>query len=353
MRVTSKLMSENVTRNIFKNTEALYNLQNSISSAKRINKPSDDPLGIGKVLDYRKILESIDQYKTNISNAEAMLNITDSTLNSVDTLLIRAKELAVSQSTESSTEKTREITSKEIAEIYDQILTLANTRKNKSYIFAGYKTGTPPFEKDDAYNINYYGGNTAEINEITVLPAGSITDGSHFLISSPTEDYYVWYDTVGDASGDPNIANRTGIRIDISADITANDVAVSTAATINSLDYFSVPVPTGDTIMITNSVLGSADNAVDHNTGFNVNTIFNGESGDIGVMIDDSSKININLKGDETFLEGENVFNVLRDLMVELDTNDTHGIQRQIERLDACLNQIVVSRAEIGAKLNR
>ena len=145
MRITNKLMSDNVTRNIFKNTEALYKLQNDISSAKRINKPSDDPIGIGKVLDYRKISESIGQYKTNIGHAEALLNLTDSTLSSIDVLLMRVKELTISQSTESSTEETREIVSSEISEIYDQIVNLANTKSRKSYIFAGYNTHTAPF----------------------------------------------------------------------------------------------------------------------------------------------------------------------------------------------------------------
>jgi flagellar hook-associated protein 3 FlgL len=353
MRVTSKILSENVTRNIFKNTEVLYKLQNEISSAKRINKPSDDPIGIGRVLDYRKILESIGQFQTNISNAEALLNLTDSTLDSVDTLLIRAKELAISQSTESATENTREITSGEIAEIYDQIMNLANTRNNKSYIFAGYNTLTIPFERDENYNIIYSGGNVQEVTQITTVAPGSISDGDHFFLSSVTEDYYVWYDTDGDGLGDPEIANRRGIRIDISTDVTANDVAISTAAEVNALSDFSVPIPTADIITITNNTPGRANASVDQSTGFSFNTFVEGDSGDISIMIGESSEIIVNSKGDETFLEGENIFNVLRDLMVELDSNNTHGIQQQIERLDNCLNNVVINRAKVGSRLNR
>jgi flagellar hook-associated protein 3 FlgL len=70
-------------------------------------------------------------------------------------------------------------------------------------------------------------------------------------------------------------------------------------------------------------------------------------------MIGESSEIIVNSKGDETFLEGENIFNVLRDLMVELDSNNTHGIQQQIERLDNCLSNVVINRAKVGSRLNR
>ena len=70
-------------------------------------------------------------------------------------------------------------------------------------------------------------------------------------------------------------------------------------------------------------------------------------------MVGDSTEMVINSKGDEVFLEGENIFNVLRDIIFELKSDNTHGIQEQIERLDNCLNQIVITRAKVGANLNR
>ena len=94
MRVTNKMMTNTVTGNLFKNVKQLLKTQNVLSSGKRINRPSDDPIGMSKVLDYRKTICAIDQYDRNIAHGESWLNLTDSTLNAVGDSLIRAKELA-------------------------------------------------------------------------------------------------------------------------------------------------------------------------------------------------------------------------------------------------------------------
>jgi len=162
MRVTDKLMAATVTSSLFKNTAQLLRTQNMISSGKRITKPSDDPLGMGKVLDHRKTLSSIDQYQRNIAHSQSWLQHTDMTLATIDTSLIRAKEIAEYQATETATELTREIAAEEIENIYDQVLQLANTALEGRYIFAGHQTDAPPFSRDGSYNATY-SGDTGEI----------------------------------------------------------------------------------------------------------------------------------------------------------------------------------------------
>lgn len=173
MRVTNKLMADTITSNLFKNTERLLDIQNTIASGKRINKPSDDPVGMGKVLDYRKTISIIDQYNRNIGHAQSWLGLADSALSSVDELLIRAKELAVSQATETASEETRLIAAEEMKNIYDQIIQLANTKSGNSYIFAGHITDTTPFTRNadgiegtaDDFDAVYH-GDTGEISII-------------------------------------------------------------------------------------------------------------------------------------------------------------------------------------------
>ncbi len=88
-------------------------------------------------------------------NGQGWLELTDSTLDDIGSLITRAKELAVYQATETSSAQTRADTAEEVKQIYDQLIQLANTQYNGSYIFAGYKTGTAPFSRDDGYNITY------------------------------------------------------------------------------------------------------------------------------------------------------------------------------------------------------
>ena len=152
MRVTNKLMADTVTGNLFKNIDQFLKTQNILSSGKRINKPSDDPIGMGKVLDYRKTICAIDQYDRNIAHGESWLDLTDSTLNAVGDSLIRAKELALSQANATANADTMKAVAEEVKNIYDHLLQLANTKLGNSYIFAGHKTDAPPFSRDDDYN---------------------------------------------------------------------------------------------------------------------------------------------------------------------------------------------------------
>ena len=177
MRVTNKYLADSVTSNFYKNTEQLLKAQTLVSSGKKINKPSDDPIGIGKVLDYRKKISSIDQYARNINHGQAWLGITDSTLGDVDNLLIRAKEQAVYQASETANADTRAIAAEEIVNIYDQIIQLGNTKFGNSYIFSGHAITTSPFDRDDDFNATYHGndgdisliiGENVEININTI-----------------------------------------------------------------------------------------------------------------------------------------------------------------------------------------
>ena len=87
MRVTHNTMTASLVQYLTAQNEALYDRQRIIASQKRINKPSDDPIATGKILDYRQTLASIDQYQTNIQTGMTRLDVTEATLKMIDDLL--------------------------------------------------------------------------------------------------------------------------------------------------------------------------------------------------------------------------------------------------------------------------
>ena len=353
MRVTNKLMADTVTSNLFTNIERLLKAQNIVSSGKRIIKPSDDPIGMGKVLDYRTTLCAIDQYNRNIAHGESWLNVTESTLDSVGESLMRAKELALSQANATANADTMKVVAEEVKSIYDHLLQLANTKLGKSYIFAGHKTDTPPFSRDDDYIASYNG--EAEVTEITCYDESTLSGGEYFTLSSPSTDYYVWYD-IDDGSTDPSVAGRTGIEVDIADSDTEDDVAAKTASAINAVIGLGA-TSVADKVTVTNAVDGVAADAADGDTGF---ALFetttqgtDGDTGDINIIAGENVEIDINADGDELFLSGVNIFDVLKNLKVGLETRDSDAISGQIGLLDDAHTQILEVRAREGTKLNR
>ena len=165
MRVTNSLMADTIISNLFKNTENMIKLEEVISSGKKINKPSDSPIGMSQILDYRKTISSIDQYQENIAHGKLWLTITDTALDDINLLLIRAKELAEYQATETSNADNRAIASEEIKNIFDQILQLSNTEVSGSHIFSGHTTDVATYSRDANYNASYDGdSNNGAIN---------------------------------------------------------------------------------------------------------------------------------------------------------------------------------------------
>ena len=147
MRVTNNTMIHSIVRYLTRQNEALFDRQNTIASGKKINKPSDDPLGMGRVLDYRQTIASIEQYQTNIQRGKTRLDVVEANLDLVDDLLEVVR--AIAQDETGGTTKSRQRAADSLKNLYDQILDQANSKFNDNYLFSGYQTKTAPFSRDD------------------------------------------------------------------------------------------------------------------------------------------------------------------------------------------------------------
>ena len=173
MRITNSMMTTTVKRNLFRQAEQLARKQETMSSGKRINRPSDDPLGFGKVLDYRKTLSSLDQYDRNIQSAKNRVEFLETTLEGVDELIVDAKNWAVNQSGSESMDREAAITS--VQNIRDQMVQLGNSKMGNVYVFSGFQSLTPAFDASGTYNGDngYYSVMTADSMEMQVEADGS------------------------------------------------------------------------------------------------------------------------------------------------------------------------------------
>ena len=72
MRVANKTIFDSIKINLDKATEAMAEANMVVSSGKRINRLSDDPVGLVTVLDLRSSLANIEQLQKNISTVRAL-----------------------------------------------------------------------------------------------------------------------------------------------------------------------------------------------------------------------------------------------------------------------------------------
>jgi flagellar hook-associated protein 3 FlgL len=151
------MMSNIFVGNMRRQTEAMLQRQEQIASQKRINRPSDDPSGMSRVLAGRSTLAAIDKYASNIQQGKTRLEFNEETLKMVDDLVQQARGTAQENSGEGVSASQRAVAAEAIKEIYDQVLQLANSRLNGQYIFSGDQTDTAAFTRDDNYNASYNG----------------------------------------------------------------------------------------------------------------------------------------------------------------------------------------------------
>jgi len=129
----------------------IQNLQLKGASLKNINKPSDDPLGSIKVLKITSRLADNNQYLKNADKAISRLYATEDALTQLSEILLKAKELAIGQSSDLYDARTRKNIAEEVRELKNNALSVANKRIGVRYIFGGFSSLKPPFTKDGEY----------------------------------------------------------------------------------------------------------------------------------------------------------------------------------------------------------
>lgn len=152
MRVTDKMNHNQFLSNVDKNRTDLSSLQNQAASMKRINKPSDDPVGAAKMLQSRTEIKNLEQFDRNILFGKSFLENTESTLSQLSEAVVRAKELALQGASDTNGGSPRTMIAEEISEIYNSVVEMSNRRFGDRYVFGGYKTLDNPFSKQGEYH---------------------------------------------------------------------------------------------------------------------------------------------------------------------------------------------------------
>jgi len=159
MRITNNTMIEDAKYNISKLSEQIAKYNKIATTGKKVDKPSDDPAGITKILNTNSHISSADQFLKNITAVKLKMNTNDSSLESAENLLIRAKEISIAQSTGTVSSEDRLASAKEVDGIILELVQIGNTKLGSQYIFSGTDTLTKPFSESGSYN-----GNSQQIN---------------------------------------------------------------------------------------------------------------------------------------------------------------------------------------------
>lgn len=145
MRVTEGMLNSQVLYDIEGNNQRLSNLQQQASTGKKINQPSDNPIGVQDVMRYNNQTAYDAQYQQNAQNAQSQLNFVASTMKEGQSVLSRARDLAVQASNGTNSTSDLQTIASEVGQLYNQMVTVGNSQYNNQYIFNGQNNGQAPY----------------------------------------------------------------------------------------------------------------------------------------------------------------------------------------------------------------
>ncbi len=408
-RITNNMRFTTIIDNLNRAQNNYSSLMEQMSSQKKINRPSDDPVGATRVLDYRSTRDSIAQYGRNIENANAWLQLTETKLENIGDLIGQAREAGVNNQSSA----TAQVLAQNVGSLLEEILSLANSKFGDRWLFSGSATDSAPFERiiqpvahsansfdgsvytggtytgtaDKSYTVRIAGGGafgmaTYEVSDdggttwsaaATVPASGTVILGDGLTVRFGDDGatdltagdlFYVNDASSGTYGGDRNrtyaVKFFSGGGAVGEADYRVSSDGGKTWGAIQTASWGStitVDNTAGHEIVLSLTASGPTDQLADNDLFF-VNAsapgVYSGNGEDLSIATGRGSRMTYNVTGEEAFTDrgrgAVDLFAALESLKTALENGDREGVNAQVDRLTTAQDSIRQYVAESGAR---
>jgi flagellar hook-associated protein 3 FlgL len=378
-------MRSNSLWNINRNEELMSKYETQLSTGKKIQKPSDDPIVAVRALKFRTNVKEIAQYKTNSEDATSWLGVTEQALANTTKLLKRARDLCVQGSSDIFSTNDRNTIIAELNELKAQFVNEANVNYAGRYIFSGFKTDQPVTFTKTQNTVNYAITESIDAKNIekfsTVVESG--TPGKYVI-----NDAYRVRLGYGDIASNITatiISPPTNITIDSTRLSTANDAYTppagqayflkDTGELIFNSDNVNgvapaVPVPTTFDFAYNKINFEKGDLVPEQyhncvNTTAIPNITYTKPKDEMVYQISYNQEITVNTMGNEVFTtdlarDFDEIINSVKNIMNDGTQKDSlkkdllgNFFEGMLTKVDKHLNTVVREQSIIGSKMNR
>ncbi|UNG17138.1 flagellar hook-associated protein FlgL [Stutzerimonas zhaodongensis] len=222
MRISTLQAFNNGVAGIQRNYSNATRTQEQISTGNRILTPADDPVASVRLLQLEQQQNVLSQYNSNLTAAKNSLTQEEVTLNSVNTVLQRVRELAVQAGNGALDPQDRKSISAELGEREDELLSLMNTRNARGeYLFSGFQGKTQPFVRAGDGSYSYQGDEGQRKLQIASSLGIPISDNGKSIFQNVTD--------AGRLEKQPAASFPPGSTLAVSAPLVSDEIAFSGA----------------------------------------------------------------------------------------------------------------------------
>lgn len=157
MRITQSMIVRDTLTHVNSNRLTMHQIQERISTQKKIQRASDNPAGYSRIQRYRTAVEQNEQFLNNIFQSQNWIETTVSALENFHDFSNAAKGIAIQAADGAISPEMRATYAESLRSIVYEALAVANTRYLGKNIFAGTSTNHPQPFTMEAGVVSYAG----------------------------------------------------------------------------------------------------------------------------------------------------------------------------------------------------
>ena len=167
MRVASAQISLYSIDRMVNQHREMREAQGKLSTGLRVEKPSDDPSAMGRVLELQHEVDRAEQFRDNMQAAENKLSLTDGILGDITDTIQRVRELTVYANNSIHSPATLKTIAVEVEQHLEQLTEQANfADANGEYLFSGSQGFSKPVVNDGQGNFSYAGDDSNRLLQV-------------------------------------------------------------------------------------------------------------------------------------------------------------------------------------------
>ncbi|NDV25217.1 flagellar hook-associated protein FlgL [Desulfovibrio sp. JC010] len=339
MRVSTSQIYDQSMNNVTRSLSDYLNVNEQVATQKKLNAPSDDPAGMGNVVNLRSYDQTLESYYNNTEYAGSLLGTADGLLSEASEVMISVKEQVEQGSTGTYTDDQQQSMAVNMIGYQDAMLAIANAELGDDYLFSGESTDTAPYEYVPGVTVT--GDSPAESDFVSFT--GSLDDPviveftSDGTIGTDAVDYR--YSLDGGNSWLTGTMDGTATPPDTTMELGDVSVEMNAGTAVTAYDSDD---KTGGQFVVRNSMQ------------------YNGADEAMAINISESTELEVNSVGSDIFggidpdtgepFPDPNMFEAMSDSIAYMWIGDEHGTATTLETIDDGYNNMLIETSNVGAR---
>ncbi len=217
MRVTFQSTFRNGLFDVGNAAEQLATRSSEVSSGKRMQVPSDDPISAAGAVKEHTEMATLDKYVSADSSVNSRLSVTDSVMADIIKQIEAAQSSGVAGRSTILTQTQRDAISDSIRGERDSIMRSMNTQYQGMYLFSGGQSNTPAYAAGPPVSA-YQGDSNVQYVDVARGRQVQVTfDGGAIMQGSATNDLFTSLTNLADAVQTGNMAGVDSALAEVNA----------------------------------------------------------------------------------------------------------------------------------------